>query len=106
MMPKVVQLTLSRPSALHLIREVAEKDTARVIFTNHALKRMRQRKITTMQVLACLRKGQIVEGPAPSIKGNWECKLRWQQAGDIVTVVVAIDQHPVTGEKVLIITVY
>jgi hypothetical protein len=106
MVPKVVRLSLSKPSALQIIRDVAEKDTARVIYTHHALKRMRERKITTLQVLKCLRKGQIVEGPALGIKGNWECKLSWQHAGDVINVVVAIDQDQNTGEKVLIVTVY
>ena len=49
-----VPMRMNDASALKLLREIAE-DSGRVIFTRHALQRMRQRKVSTAQVLTCLR---------------------------------------------------
>ncbi|MFO1255825.1 MAG: DUF4258 domain-containing protein [Sphingomonadaceae bacterium] len=51
-----VPMRMNDASALKLLREIAE-DSGRVIFTRHALQRMRQRKVSTAQVLTCLRRG-------------------------------------------------
>ncbi|MDK9720906.1 MAG: DUF4258 domain-containing protein [Rhodospirillales bacterium] len=91
---------MSRAQALKLIREAAD-DTGRIILTRHAEQRMRQRRITMSQVVACLRKGVITEGPALDIKGGWACRIEGVVAGDHVKVALAID--PVA--KVIIITV-
>jgi len=76
-----------------------------VIFTSHAEKRMCQRKITRTQVLRCLTHGLIVEGPAPSIKGNMEMKLEVMSAGEIITVVAALEKDE-SGNFAVIITVF
>lgn len=86
------------------LRAIAQ-DSARVRFTEHARKRMRQRHITTMQVLRCLRFGTVVEGPAPTIQGNWELTVEVLSAGDVVRVAAAIDQDA-QGHYVIIVTVY
>lgn len=81
---------MSRPEALRIIRQAAA-DSARVFFTLHANARLRRRKITPLQVLECLLKGTITEGPAPSIKGGWECAMERTVAGDWIKVAVVID---------------
>lgn len=96
----VLPFRLSRTQALRLIREAAE-DTGRIILTRHAELRMRQRRITMTQVIACLRKGVITEGPALDIKGCWACRIERPVAGDDVKVALTID--PVA--RVIIITV-
>ena len=95
---------LSGPMALRLIREIAQ-DSSRVVITLHARKRMLQRRISRPQVLECLLKGQLAEGPALDIHGNWTCTLRWRHAGDYVRVAAAIKQDAATGRKVIVITV-
>lgn len=95
---------LSAPKALRLIREVAQ-DSSRVILTDHARQRMRKRRINLPQVLNCLLKGQIDEGPALDIHGNWACSVRWRHAGDFIKVAVAIKHDPKTGQKLIVITV-
>lgn len=97
---RVLPFRLSRAQALKLIREAAE-DTGRIILTHHAEQRMRQRRITMTQVIVCLRKGVITEGPALDIKGCWACRIERPVAGDDVKVALAID--PVA--RVIIITV-
>jgi len=66
---------------------------------------MRERKVTLPQVLNCLQKGQMAEGPARDVHGNWTCAIRWKHAGDFLKVAVAIKQDPATGQKLIVITV-
>jgi hypothetical protein len=81
---------ISKHEALRIIRETAA-ESARVFLTHHAEKRLRRRKVTLQQVIECLLKGVIVEGPAPSLKGGWECAMERSVAGDHVKVAVVID---------------
>jgi hypothetical protein len=90
--------------ALRLIRDIAQ-DSSRVVVTVHARKRMLQRRISRPQVLECLLKGQLAEGPALDIHGNWTCTLRWRHAGDYIRIAAAIKQDPANGRKVIVITV-
>lgn len=81
---------MSKPDAQRIIREAAV-DSARVFITLHAKKRLRQRKITPLQVVECVLKGAIVKGPAPGLKGGWTCTMERMVAGDRVKVGVVID---------------
>lgn len=104
MQAKVGHFPLSAPKALTLIREIA-KDSARIYFTGHAEKRMRKRNVSRLQVMQCLLKGSIDEGPALSTKGNWECRMQWIVAGQHISVAVAIDADH-KGNRILVITVF
>lgn len=81
---------MSRAEALRIIRQAAA-DSARVFFTRHAEARLRERKITRGQVLECLLRGAVVEGPAPSLRGGSECTMERMVAGDRVKVAIVID---------------
>lgn len=83
-------MRLSVPAARKIIRQAAA-DTARVSFTLHALRRMRQRKITRRQVMQCLQQGVITEEPAPDRHGNWACHVERLVAGDPTSVAVVIE---------------
>ena len=62
-----------RDAALH---------TERVVFTTHALFRMRARLITRLVVLTVLRKGRIRRTPEPNmIRGTTECRMEYFVAG-------------------------
>jgi len=100
-MVKPVQLLLSRPKALSLVRELAG-DSGNIIFSPHASKRMRQRNVTAKMVLECLLRGVIVEGPVPSLKGTWELAMQRMAAGEKLRVALAID----LPSRIIIITVY
>ncbi len=63
MVPKANLIDLSSHMALRIIRTAAA-DSANVILTKHASAQMQKRKITMTQLLQCLRKGLISEGPA------------------------------------------
>ena len=100
----VVELDLTRPMALRIIKGLAES-SENIFVGKHAEKRMRERKITRTQVMRCLQKGHITEGPARSIKGNWEFKMEVFSAGEPVAVVAALD-HDENGNYIVVITVY
>jgi hypothetical protein len=100
-MAKPVPLSLSKPKALSLVRELA-KDSGNVVFSDHALKRMRQRRVTPQMVLQCLLRGVIVEGPVLSLKGTWELAMQRMAAGEKLRVALAID----LPSRLIIITVY
>jgi Domain of unknown function (DUF4258) len=100
-MAKTAPFFLSKPKSLALVRELAAVD-GNVIFTLHALKRMRLRNVTPFEILQCLRKGVIVEGPALGVKGNWELALQRLGGNRKVRVAVAIDMP----KRLIVITVY
>ena len=100
-MVKSVQLLLSKPKALSLVRELAG-DSGNIIFLPHASKRMRQRHVTAKMVLECLLRGVIVEGPVLSLKGTWELAMQRMAAGERLRVALAID----LPSRLIIITVY
>ena len=104
MAQKVVLFRLSRPKAREVIRACAA-NSAQVHFTDHANKQMKVRRITPMQVLKCLKTGAIIEGPAKSIHGNWECTVLGISAGMQIGIPLAIELSRERNE-ILIITAY
>ena len=88
-------------TALRVLREIAE-DSARVIFTKHASQRMRQRKVSPVQVIACLQRGIICEPVALDLHGNWKLTVSHRVAGKDLDVAVAID----VPNRAIIITVF
>lgn len=90
-MAKIQGMRLSGDKAVEILREVAD-DSSRLIITNHAETRMKQRRITRTQILRCLRHGTITEQPSwMATKGTWELRIEYVTAGDALTVGAAID---------------
>jgi hypothetical protein len=100
----VVPIGLSPIQGTQLVREVAQ-DSGRVFFTHHAERKMRERHITRTQVLRCLTRGSVVEGPSRDVKGNWTMKLEALSAGELIAVVAALDRDE-AGNSIIVITVY
>jgi hypothetical protein len=96
-----MSFALSRPKALALVRELAS-DSGQVVFTDHARKRMRLRKVTPKAVLECLLRGVIVEGPALGLRGTWELAVERMGAGRKLRVACAID----VPKRIIVVTVY
>lgn len=93
------------PRAQQIIQEIVT-DTAKVHFTHHARERMSERDITFREVINCLSKGNISEGPARSIrKGTWEMTFKILSAGEQISVVVALDSDE-QGNYIIVITVF
>ena len=90
---KLVGQTLAQQEAfIHL----QAKDTRNIIFTNHARKRMEERRIPAPSVVEVLRHGRMARPAEPNIKtGYLECRLNRNVNGQKIGVVVAIgDDDP------------
>lgn len=96
-------MQLSDAGFLKRLHAIA-KDSNRVVLTNHAKQRMRQRRINQRQLLECLRKGRISEPAHLTIQGDWKATLEHQYAGDVVRVAVAIEKQE-DGDLAVVITV-
>jgi hypothetical protein len=105
-MPKnIVSFDLTAPAALKAIRRLAQ-DSSAVFLLAHVKKRMKQRHITIGQILKCLLKGSITEGPYREIStGNWRVRLELKDAGQLVAVVAELYTSD-SGEKIIIITTF
>ena len=84
-----------------LIRSFAE--SGKIKFHNHAEMRKRKRKITTLQILNCLKKGYVCEEPHIDLghKG-WMTAVTGSVAGDMLKVAVCLRWE----QDALVITSY
>lgn len=100
----VARIALTTANASRIIRRLAQDSNA-VYFTDHASKRMAQRKVTRPQVMECLMKGAITEGPALDIKGCWKVTVSRAVCGDGIDVVLALDWDAESASYVVVVTV-
>lgn len=82
------------PSQLLAMVRTAAADSANVKFGMHALERMEERGITTLDALRVLRQGDLKGGiEAGTQRGEWKCKIVRQIKGSreigVVTVVMS-----------------
>lgn len=87
--------SLSRAQLQAHIRAVAA-ESGRVLFTDHALVRMKQRHLTREVVVNVLRKGRL-RWPVEHnrAKGNLECRMELFAVGRDIAVVAAVsDEDP------------
>jgi len=103
-MSEPLPFRLNDTNMLRLIRQIAA-DSGSVYFAAHAMKRMKERRITRSQVMACLRNGTIDEPAHTNIKGNLQCTLRHRHAGDLVKAAVAVEKEE-SGNWIVVITVF
>lgn len=101
MAAEIVPLKLTAPVARRLIREIAQ-DSARVVVVGHGQKRRRQRNVSFKQIIDCLLKGTISEGPYQIASGDWRCNVARHAAGEELTCVVEFD----LPERLLVVTVF
>lgn len=103
-MAESIPLRMSDAAMLRIIRRLAQ-DSCNVFVTAHARKRMKQRRITLMQVLSCLRKGSIGEPAHQDISGSWKCTMTYRWAGDEISVAAAL-QRDEDGDWIAVVTVF
>ncbi|WP_301951150.1 DUF4258 domain-containing protein [Burkholderia sp. L27(2015)] len=104
MLPEPISFRLNDHNLRRLISDTA-KDSGRVFITPHAKKRMRERRITLLQVLDCLRNGMISEPAHTNLQGNWQCTLTRRNAGDQVSIAAAMERTE-DGDWAVVITVF
>lgn len=103
-MAKSIPLPINDANMLRIVRELSQ-NSDNVFIEPHAKQRMKQRGIALNQVMACLRKGAIDEPAHENIRGNWNCTLRHQHAGDLVRVTAAIEKDE-SGDWIAVVTVF
>jgi hypothetical protein len=96
-----VPMRVNDATALKLLREIAQ-DSGNVILTTHARLRMRQRKVTPVQIITCLQRGIVSEPVALDMHGNWKLTVTHRVAGKDLNVAVAID----VPSRAIVITVF
>lgn len=84
------------------VRRMA-RDSARVVFTLHALERMALRSVSDWEVHACLRLGVIERPPRwDRLHCSLKCTMEHFGAGRNLAVVVALDE---SDPDILVVTV-
>lgn len=86
----VLELDLTPVLAKQILKEIIKADDGRVFFARHAEQRMVERRITRKQV-CCLKNGRFAEEPHRGPGGDWKMTLDSVSAGDVITVVAALD---------------
>ena len=86
---------LSKSQLQAYIRSVAA-NSARLAFTDHALKQMKRRHITRDMAVEVVQRGKLNRTPEPNrAKGNIECRMEYFLTGRDVGVIVAVsDEEP------------
>src|SRR5258706_16005959 len=100
---RVRQFGLDGPSAIRIVRRIAA-DSANVVFTRHAVQRLKQRRITRPEAIECLRKGLLIEGPAPGTGGSWEMKFERAWGGATIAVGGALEWDGDFADRVIVVT--
>lgn len=90
--------TFRRKSKAQLAKHIrfVAKNTAAIFLTDHAKKRMRERKVSTEEVFQCLQHGIIDREPEGNEeKGSLECLMERYVAGRQLGIIVALsDEDP------------
>ena len=91
----------SKVEAQKIIRELVSQDKIR--FHKHCKTRMRQRKVSSLQVLTILKKGRVNEEPSIDYghKG-WNTSVEGSAAGEWLKVAVNLQW----SQNILVITCY
>jgi hypothetical protein len=89
-MSPLLPFPLPKKKALEIIRELSEV-SERIFYSPHAKARMIERGVNMPDVMDCLGKGQITEGPFQQPGGDWRFTISWFKAGSPLQVVGAID---------------
>ncbi len=76
------------------IRRSAQ-DTSKIIITDHAKLRMRQRKVVYQEVLHCMRSGRLLTPAEPGKDGHLVCSMNCYGSSRNIQVCVALsDEDP------------
>ncbi|NMQ06084.1 DUF4258 domain-containing protein [Candidatus Accumulibacter phosphatis] len=79
-MSKISCIKPTDKQAIEWVKE-AGSQKRRLVFTEHAELRMKERRIGRRQVLQTLQNGHISEPLHQDIRGDWRCNVSWFYAG-------------------------
>lgn len=92
---------LSSHDAKRVVQKMA-KDSSKVFVVPHAKKRQEKHGISRRQIMNCLQKGTVTEGPFVNIHGNWQVNMTRVAAGEEITCTVAIEWE----RQLVVVTVF
>ncbi len=98
--------TLQKKSLVQLARHIraVARDSAAVLFTQHVSVQMRKRKVSSAEVLECLRLGSLRRVPEPNLgKGSLECRMERYVVGRELAVIVALCEE---DPDLVVVTVF
>lgn len=100
----VNEFPLSEETARKIINDLAEKYTHRIRWSNHVKERMRERGVTTGQIITLLKSKHSVfrEGPYLEANGDWKFNLKGLAAGKVIELAVALKNHKESPMSVLV----
>lgn len=84
-----------------LVQRLAQNSN-NVFVVSHGKARQGERGISRRQIMKCLQKGVITEGPFRNKFGNWQVNMTRLAAGEEITCVVAIED----GQLLVVITAF
>jgi hypothetical protein len=96
--PTPLPIVLGDAQFLALLRERLSSG-GKMVIVPHALKRMKERKISHAHGKSCLLKGVLSEPAHLSIHGSWKATIEYRIAGDALAVSAAIE------DSIVVITV-
>ena len=79
-MSRISSIKPTDRQAIEWVKEAGNQHR-RLVFTSHAEKRMKERRIGRRQVLETLKNGHISEPLHQDIRGDWRCNVSWFHAG-------------------------
>ena len=102
---KIIQPELTPHAALKTIKDLA-KNTDNVFLIPHAKQSMKKRQITLSQIIECLLKGTITEGPYHEIGAdNWRVRMEYFSSGQCIKVIAELITND-NNEKIIVITTF
>lgn len=90
---KVAATGMPRPFAEELIHRLAEQ--GRWEWAPGFRRKLLGREFNMRQVMETLKGGSINQGPKLDVYGGWRCRVKRRVAGQLVRVVVAIENEEV-----------
>ncbi|MGE4502570.1 MAG: DUF4258 domain-containing protein [Thiomicrospira sp.] len=90
----IVTFPLQDKVAKQIIRDLANNQTHKVRFGQHAKQRMTERNVTIRQVFDVLKSANsyFTERPHPTPGGSWKCNLLGIAAGERIEVVIVLKE--------------
>ncbi|ALS97166.1 DUF4258 domain-containing protein [Lacimicrobium alkaliphilum] len=100
----VDEFPLTEGTARKIINDLAENHTHRIRWSRHVKERMKERRITSGQILTLLKSKHSIfrEGPYPEANGDWKFNLKGMAAGNVIELAVALKNHHCSPSSVLI----
>ena len=88
--PDLAMAGWSKSQWQRFIRQAAA-DPVRVVYTDHALMRMKTRQVSRSAALDILKKGTVRREPEPNLRfGTTECRVEYYVAGRNLALVAAV----------------